>query len=81
MKTTIIRASQVFTPEAELLDASGTKEFCSLLFTVTSANGFYPPSPHPIKRGLKLFCNVNIVYGNLKTFKIMPGNLNEIVLS
>jgi len=32
--------------------------------------------PHP---PLKLVCNVNIVYGNMKTLKIMPRNLNEIV--
>jgi hypothetical protein len=32
---------------------------------------------------LKLVCNVNIVYKNLKskTLKIMPRNLNEIVRS
>jgi hypothetical protein len=32
---------------------------------VTSSNGFYSPAPL-IKSGLKLVCNVNIVYGNLK---------------
>ncbi len=29
--------------EVEFLDVIGTKEFSSLLFTVTSTNGFYPP--------------------------------------
>jgi hypothetical protein len=35
------------------------------------------------KSGLKLVCNVNIVYGNLKseTLKIMPRSLNKIVRS
>jgi hypothetical protein len=33
---------------------------------VTSSNGFYSPAPL-IKSGLKLVCNVNIVYGNLKS--------------
>ncbi len=32
---------------------------------VTSTNGFY--SPTPLISGLKLVCNVNIVYGNLKS--------------
>ncbi len=51
---------------AEFLDVIG-KKFFSLLFTVTSTNGFYPP-PHPSsKSGLKLVCSVNIVYGNLKS--------------
>ncbi len=36
-----------------------------MLFTVTSTNGYYPPPPG--KSGLKLVCNVNIVYGNLKS--------------
>ncbi len=36
------------------------------LFTVTSTNGFYL-SPSLSKSGLKLVCNVNIVYGNLKS--------------
>ncbi len=36
--------------------------------SVTSTNGFYypPPSP-PAKSGSKLVCNVNIVYGHLKS--------------
>jgi hypothetical protein len=42
------------------------KSFSSLLFTVTSTNGFY--SPLLLSRsGLKLVCNVNIVYGHLKS--------------
>ncbi len=51
-------------PEAEFLDVTGTKssEFSSLLFTFTSTNGIYtPPLPPPS------VCNVNIVYGNLKS--------------
>ncbi len=40
----------------------------SLLFTVTSTSGFYSPLglPPPLRR-LKLVCNVNIVYKNLKS--------------
>jgi hypothetical protein len=49
--------------EAKFLEVIGTKV---LLFTVTSTNGFHSPSP-PNKSGLKLVCNVNIVYGNLKS--------------
>jgi hypothetical protein len=41
-------------------------EVSYLLFTVTSTNRYYPPSP-PSKNGLKLVCWVNIVYGNLKS--------------
>jgi hypothetical protein len=42
--------------------------FSSLLLTVSSTNGFYllPPT-FPSKSGLKLVCNVKIVYGNLKS--------------
>ncbi len=39
------------------------EEFSSLLFTVTSINGFYSSR----KSGLKLVCNINIVYRNLKS--------------
>jgi len=35
-----------------------------MLFTVTLKNKFYSP---PSKNGLKLVCNVNIVYRNLKS--------------
>jgi hypothetical protein len=55
---------------AEFLDVIGQKslEFSFLLFTVTSTNVFYSPLPPPQnKSGLKLVCNVNIVYGNLKS--------------
>ncbi len=38
-----------------------------LLFTVISTKGFSSPPPPPSKSGLKLVCNVNIVYGNLKS--------------
>jgi hypothetical protein len=38
------------------------------VFTVTSTNGFYSSLPPLLsKSGLKLVCNVNIVYGNLKS--------------
>ncbi len=39
----------------------------SLLFTVTSTSGFYSPLGLPPPLGLKLVCNVNIVYKNLKS--------------
>jgi hypothetical protein len=58
-----------------------SQEFSSLLFTVTSTNGFYPPPP-PSKSGLKLVCNVRIVYteiSNLRTLKIMPRNLRKFM--
>ncbi len=42
-----------------------SKEFSSLLFTATSANGFYPPTR--AKCGLKLAWNVNNVYGDLNS--------------
>ncbi len=32
-----------------------------------SSNIFYPHPPHLSKSGVKLVCNVNIVYGNLKS--------------
>jgi hypothetical protein len=54
------------------LDIIGTRVFLLALFTVTSNNGFYspsppPPPPPPSKTGLKLVCNVNIVFRNLKS--------------
>jgi hypothetical protein len=51
------------------LDVIGQKseEFSSLLFRVISTKGFSPPPPSPIKSGLKLVCNANIEYGNLKS--------------
>jgi hypothetical protein len=53
--------------EAEFLDVTETKDsrVSLLVFTVTSVNGFYFPSLLT-KCGLKLVCNVKIVYGNLK---------------
>ncbi len=39
-----------------------------MLCTVTTIKRFYPPPPLPrSKSSLKLVCNVNIVYGNLKS--------------
>ncbi len=52
-------------PEDNFFDVK-SQEFSSLLFTVTSTNGFYSP-PLSSKSGLKLVCNVNIVHGNLKS--------------
>ncbi len=47
---------------------SASRQFSSLLFTVTYTNGFYPPpTPSLSKSGLKLVCNVNIVYGDRKS--------------
>jgi hypothetical protein len=56
-------------PEAAFLDVIGTKvlRVFSLLFTINCyTNGFNSPPPCS-KSGLKLVCNVNIVYGNLKS--------------
>jgi hypothetical protein len=39
-------------PEAEFLEVIGTKD-STLLFTVTSTNGFYPPPP-PAQKWLKI---------------------------
>ncbi len=41
-----------------------------MLFTVTPTNGFVPPPP--CKSGLKLVCNVNIVYGNPQDYAQKP---------
>ncbi len=47
------------------------KSFPPCYCTGTSTNGFYPPPPPhpppPSKSGLKLICNVNIVYLNLRS--------------
>jgi hypothetical protein len=53
--------------EDEFLDVIGTKVFRVFFLAIQShlTYGFY--SPHPLsKRGLKLVCNVNILYRNLK---------------
>ncbi len=42
-----------------------SQELSSLLFTATSADGFYPPTR--AKCGLQLVLNVNNVYGDLKS--------------
>ncbi len=73
--------------EAEFLDVIGTKVLKSFPSYYSQSHlpmDFTPthPLPPPLsKSGLKLVCNVIIVYGNLslKTLKIMPRNLNEIV--
>jgi hypothetical protein len=53
-------------PEAEFLDVIGTKVLRAFLLSIHSHlhYEFYPP---PSKSGLKLVCNVNIVFGNLKS--------------
>jgi hypothetical protein len=63
-------------PDAKFLDVIGTKssELSSWLFTVTSTYGFTPPR----KSGLKLVCNVNIVYGNLN--KIVRSCIRLLVV-
>ncbi len=58
-------------PEAAFLDVIGTKVLrvfllANYLITVASTIGPPPPLPHS-KSGLKLVCNVNIVYGNLQS--------------
>ncbi len=60
-------------PEAEFLDVIWTKVFrvFTLIITVTSSpqlTDFTPPPPEQkCFDGLKLVCNVNIVYGNLRS--------------
>ncbi len=67
----ITKFGNISSTKAEFLDAIKTKvlTFSSLLFTVTATNGFYSPSPPTTrsKKGLKLVCDVNIVYENLKS--------------
>ncbi len=49
------------------MDVIGTKVLRVFLLAIPSTTGFYyPPPPPPLcKSGLKLVCNVNIVYRNL----------------
>ncbi len=49
----------------------------------TSTNGFYSPPPPLSKSSLKLVCNINLVYRNLKSENSQDyaRNLNEIVRS
>jgi hypothetical protein len=57
-------------PEAEFLDVIGTKVLRVFLLVIHShplQTGLNPPLPPPSKIGLKLVCNVNILYGNLKS--------------
>ncbi len=62
---------QYYSSEAEFLDIIGTSfplPSCysqSHLRVLTDFTSQIPPPP-PNKRGLKLVCNVNIAYGNLK---------------
>ncbi len=62
--------------EAEFLDVIGTKVLRVSLHAIHS-------HLYLSESGLKLVCNVNIVYGTscLRTLKSMPRNLNEIVRS
>jgi hypothetical protein len=58
-------------PEAKFLDEIKTKVLRVFLLAIHShlTDGFYPPPPPPPPRGKsgsKLFCNVNMVYGNLQ---------------
>ncbi len=66
-------------PEAEFLDVIGTKVFRVFLpaFHRHLYYGFYSWGE---KGGLKLVCNVNIVYGNFRSenSQNMPRNLKEI---
>jgi hypothetical protein len=85
-------------PEAEFLDGIGDKSLKSFppcysgtpyrIITVIISLRLlltnFTPLPRPLsKSGLKLVCNVNIAYKNLKyansqVYQIMPRNLNEI---
>ncbi len=55
--------------EAEFLDVIGTKVLRVFLLAIHSHlyKRILLPPPPPSKSGLKLDCNVNIVYGNLKS--------------
>ncbi len=67
--------------EAEFLDVIGTKNVRVFLLVIHSHRDFTRP---PLEQKLKLVCNVNTVYtenSSLRTLKIMPRNLNEIVCS
>jgi hypothetical protein len=68
-------------PEAEFLDVIGTKVLRVFLLTIHSQlyQLILLPPPHLEKMGLKLVYNGNSEYGNLKSEKIMPRKLNEIV--
>ncbi len=70
-------------PEAEFWDIIGTKVFKVFLFAMHSH--LYIPPPPLSKSGLKLACNVNMLFhmetSGLRTLKIMLKNLNEIVCS
>jgi hypothetical protein len=63
--------SKRYGTEAEFLDIIGTKVsrvFPPCYSQLTLLTDFTPLSPHsPSKNELKLVCNVNIVYGNLKS--------------
>ncbi len=79
-------ATSLYNPEAEFLDVIGQKssEFSFMLFTVTSANRFYPPPPAPWAKVVSNWFVMQSLYtetSSLGTLKIMPRNLNEIVCS
>ncbi len=74
-------------PEAEFLDAIGTKVWrvflLATLYSQSPLLRILPPRP-PSKSGLKLVCIINPVYRNTKyenSQKIMPRNLNKFVRS
>ncbi len=70
--------------EAKFWGVIGTKilRVFSLLFTVTSTNGFYAPSPPPTtKVAWNWFVTWYPETSSLRTLKIKPRNLNEIVRS
>jgi hypothetical protein len=59
--------SSLHRTEAEFSDVIGTKVFLLAIHSHLYSQ-VLPPPPHPPSRsGLKLVCNVNIVYGNLKS--------------
>ena len=54
--------------KVEFLDIIGTKSLKSFPPCYSQSTLITdPPPPLPSKNGLKLVCNVNIVYGNLKS--------------
>ncbi len=57
-----------YSPEAEFLDVNGTEVYRVFLLTIHSySTPAFTPPPLLSKSGLKLVCNVNIVYGSHKS--------------